>query len=222
MSGNRNPYGVAVVREPGAAPGAIIGLVPNPRYAVPDVPETTDEDRTWAIGQVGLFQGPQSVPSDIRMGTREPPLNDPNDREYLYRRESDQILRRQDEQWDVLPHDIRQGVKRPGVYPDQVQAKLPTRPTADDSPNGYKTVIPKHHPRFIQDALGENAEDHISLADHRRAYPVNTMVPRGKLGVNTYRRDPRPWDEDLIVTGQPSRDPGILSSASGGNRAWRL
>jgi len=160
------------------------------------------------------------------MGTREPPANDPNNPAYLYQREADQILRASDQEWNTTPQDIRQGVKGPGIYPDQVQAKLPTRPTADDSPSdSYSFRRPWHRPRTVKEIFGPDAEAHFSLADHRRVYPVNTMVPRGRLGVNTYRADPQPWSENLVNVGnEPTsrQDTGILSSASGGNRAFRL
>lgn len=225
MSGGVNPYGRVPPRKPGEAPGPLLAPSVNMRYAVKDIPDSTDPTYTDGYSpELHNSSNGSALPDDIRMGTRQPPLNDPNDPKYLYRRESDRIQRESDEQ-TITGWKVKQQKVAAPIVPEWSQERMPIRPTADDSPTGYMFTRPWHIPRNIEDAVGEGALTHLSMADHRRAYPIGTMVPRGGIGVNTYRADPSPWDEDLQTAVRPSYrdDPGgILTSAAGGNRTWRL
>lgn len=206
--------------------------VPNPsgvyrlggyvRYAVPDIPETTDAEYTDGFSPE-LRPSPDgtSLPDDIRIGLREPPPNDPNDFAYTTRRTSEQSERyshdKTAESWDVQHHKVPAGQN-----PMWDQERLPIRPSASRSPLGYLFQRPWRIPRNIKDALGEDAVAHFSMADHRRAYQIYGMAPRGGTGVNSFRLEPRPWDENLVTRSAPvpSGEPG--KNIVGGTRNYRL
>lgn len=226
MPGTVNPY-AARERVPGEAPGAIRALSPHFAYAVPDVPETTDPDNTnGGYAPVLRATGEQgTLPDTIRLGVSEPP-GEPhidNDPAYWRRRTAERFQRQADEEtttsWNVQQH---RPIAPP--IPDQIQEKPHTRPTAVRSPLGYLFTRPWHHPRNIKDAVGESAVDHISLADHRRAYEIFGMAPTGRLGANTFRKDPTPWDQFLVAMPQETmpQEPIQRAAVQAGNRSYRL
>lgn len=220
-----NPY-AARERVPGEAPGHVVALPPHYAYAVPDIPESTDPEYSQDDGpDLRVTGGTGELPDSIRVGKREPP-GEPhidNDPVYWRRRTADRFLRQADEttfeSWNV-----RQTRVEIPLIPDQVQEKLHTRRTAIRSPLGYMFTRPWHRPRHVKDALGEGAIDHISMADHRRAYEIYGMAPRGTLGVNTYRLDPLPWDRELVAPlAQTTPDTSVrLAGVQAGNRSYRL
>lgn len=197
MAGTVNPYSLRP-REPGEAPGPVTTLRPHAAYTVPDIPESTDPDYRDGYAPP-LHVGPSSTPDDIRIGRREPPLNDPNDYEYYQDQSRDYLHRHSVEEttthWDVVQHKL----PTPN-NPYWTQERKPIRPTADDSPTSYWFKRPWHIPRNIKDVLGEDAVTHQSMADHRRDYNIGGMKPQGIVGVNTFRRHPVPWDENLIAS----------------------
>jgi hypothetical protein len=156
-------------------------------------------------------------PSDIRIGSREAPPNDPNDRDYNATVYSEQRQRYSVEQttvgWKVQQHTVQ----RP-IVPEWTQDRLPVRPTADMAPAGYQFQRPWHIPRNIKDAVGEDAVTHFSMADHKRVTEIYGMAPQGRLGANTYRANPRPWDAELYYP----PDDANLNGAVYGNRSFRL
>ncbi len=198
-----NPYARPVSRGDGAAPdpSGVFRLGGLAAYAVPDVPESTDPDYTTGFSPELAANGSPDgtkLPDDIRIGTRKPPENDPNDREYNARRYTEHRIRHAVEEttvgWTVQQHKVP-----PGQNPLWTQERLPTRPTATRSPLGYMFQRPEHRPRNIKDAVGEDAVTHLSMADHRRNYEIFGQKPQGGVGMNTFRASPRPWDDNLFV-----------------------
>lgn len=195
------------------------------RYAVPDIPETTDPEYldgfSPSLAAGGSSDGTM-LPDDIRVGLREPPPGDANDHKYNAIRSAEKLARHSVET-TVTGWKIRQERPVPGTFPDQIQEKAPTRWTADQSPLGYQFTRPWHIPRNVADALGEDAVLHFSLADHRRTTVILGMKPQGGVGTNTYRGSMRPWDEELIATPQfptGSVFNGAQSHRAGGNGIW--
>lgn len=220
----RNPYAAPQAAKNGEAPdpSGKFRLGGPGVYAVPDIPETTDPEYTDGYSPELDPQGHSSgekLPSDIRIDKRQPPINDPNNRKYWRTRWSNHLERHSVEEtetgWDVQQRTIGPPAQNP-MWNDP---RLPIRPTADDSPLGYQFTRPWHIPRNAADAIGEDAELHFSLADHRRKYPIMGMHPRGSVGTNTYRADPRPWDEDLFI---PPQAPDMPGGTVSGNRSYRL
>lgn len=216
--------------NPYARPPAHAGEAPDPsgrfrfggpgRYSVMDIPESTDPDYTTGYASelaAGGSPDGTALPSDIRVGTREEPENDPNDREYNARRYSNFHKRHSVEEYELDWH-VKQRRVPPGQNPLWTQDRPPIRPTADLAPAGYQFTRPWHIPRHVQDALGEDAVTHFSMADHRRVYQIMGQAPRGGLGVNTYRANPRPWDESLFVPVDPANEAGAIF----GTRSYRL
>lgn len=194
-------------------------------YSVPDIPETTDPDYTTGfstdIANGGSADG-TAVPSDIRTDRREPPENDPNVRSYWATRYSDQNRRYNRQEMTYTGWDVQQYKVPPGQNPLWTQERPPTRPTANDSPMPSMFTRYWHIPRNVKDAVGEEAVAHFSMADHRRVYQIMGQKPQGGLGVNTYRANPRPWDENLFV---PEGDRNLEGGNGGsyvGNRSYRL
>jgi len=65
---------------------------------------------------------------------------------------------------------------------------------------------------------------HFSMADHRRTYPVGGMKPTGRIGNNTFRLDPAPWDADRYITGQEytPEQSHEMSTTAPASRSYRL
>lgn len=216
-----NPYAARQPENAGEAPGATF-LATHPVYAVPDVPDTTDPE--YAHGNYATQLDPDyesgTTPDPIRTGDQEPPINDPNVRAYNERRYADfherHSVEHTAESWDVQQRKVA-----PGQNPLWTQERLPTRPSAVRSPLGYLFTRPWHIPRNIKDAVGEQAVDHVSMADHRRVYEIYGMAPRDRKGVNTFRLDPQPWDQGLFPVDQDIT-PERTGAAQVGNRAYRL
>jgi hypothetical protein len=223
-AGGANPY---------ARPAATDGAAPDPsgrfrmggpgRYAVPDVPETTDPEYTTGFSpELATSGSPDGtkLPDDIRIGTREPPPNDPNRTDVNQRRYSEFHERHSVEQttvgWKVQQHKIPAP-----VVPEWTQERMPTRPTADNSPLGYLFTRPEHHPRNIKDAVGEDAVAHFSMADHRRKYEIFGQKPQGDVGVNTFRVSPKPWDNNLFVPPRAAETPERFGSVND-HPSWGL
>lgn len=225
MPGTVNPYAAVSGREAGEAPGPVIALLPHRRYEVPDIPETTDPNNTDGGFSPELTPSPDgtALPDDIRIGKREPPVNDPNNYGYTMRRDANRKERQADEvttgSWNVQ----QRKVPAP-IVPEWTQERMPIRPSAVRSPLGYLFSRPWHRPRNVREAVGEDAPRHLSMADHRRTYPIMGMVPRGRTGMNTFRLDPRPWDETLVtpISQQPATASGGGSPVFGGSRNFRL
>lgn len=218
-----NPYAVpTAAQRNGTAPPNASVWGGNGRYAVKDVPESTDPDYTVGFSpqlKAGGSSDGSALPDDIRIGTRKTPIpnrnwNDPG---FQAQRDAEFLKRHSVEQWTKGWEVRQQKVPTPNV-PIWTQERMPIRPTATMAPMGTLFQRPWHIPRNVKDALGEDAVTHFSLADHKRRYQIMGMKPQGRLGVNTYRAQPRPWDETLY-TPPPA---GQAPSSVAGNRAWRL
>lgn len=221
----QNPYNSPVLgnKRESAVPGPSHSIWSrNPRFAVPGVPETTDPEYTTGFSphlKSGGSSDGTALPDDIRIGTREPIVGENyNDPTWQAKRNSDRLRRHSG---DVLSPmwRVRQERVPPPRMPIWEQDRPPTRPTASYSPTGYLFTRPWHIPRNAADAIGPDAVLHFSLADHRRKYPTMTQRPQGRVGVNSYRASPRPWDENLFIAPSAGADPrlGTLS----GNRSYR-
>lgn len=199
---------------PGSAPGASGGAFARPAYAVP-----TDADVIEGINDGYSPQlGPASegdLPDDIRTHKREPVFGGPRTQDIEYARMADNLRRRSDEIEHSTGWHIEQRKPEIGVIPEQVQDIGPTRPTASMGPNTYLFMRPWERP--------ESTGEHLSMADHRRKYQIYGMAPRGGVGVNTYRLDPKPWDTNLHYNPVPEQmKVQAQSRGMGGNRSYRL
>src|SRR3546814_8827957 len=98
----------------------------------------------------------------MRIGRREPPFNDPNDKRYSDRRDQDRKNRQADEVTTVGWNVQQQKVQAPSV-PEWSQERAPIRPTATQSPDGYRFFRQWHLPRNIRDQSEEDrSEEHTS------------------------------------------------------------
>lgn len=223
-----NPYATPPPR-PGQAPSVVNHVWGGPgRYSVPSVDSTTDPDYTTGFSPTlragGSPDGTQ-LPDDVRIGQRELPVgenyNDPKwqaiqNSEFLQRHSVEQT----GEMWSVQQRKI----PAPQV-PLWTQERAPIRPTATNSPTGYTFQRPWHIPRNVADVYTEDSvaisgasRQHFSMADHRRRYEVMGMKPQGRMGVNTYRANPQPWDQSLYVAPSASQAPNSIT----GTRSFRL
>jgi hypothetical protein len=227
----RNPYAAPRAAERnGTAPPHMNVWGGHARYAVPDVPETTDPDYTDGYSpqlKSGGSSDGSALPDDIRIGKREQPIpgHNWNDPRWQAKRDSEFLKRHSVEHWEKDWHVKQQKAPTPN-HPLWTQERMPIRPTADLAPMPTTFQRPWHIPRNIKDALGENAQTHFSLADHRRMKPIADpktygMRPAGRLGVNTYRERPRPWDENLFIP-PPAANHHLNMGISPSNRAFRL
>lgn len=222
----RNSFATPSGRGDGSAPNPsneFIWAGPG-RYSVPSVDQTTDPDYTLGFSptlQSGGSPDGSSLPDDIRLNRREPPgTAESHTSSYLpwqRKRNSEKLQRQLDDHTETM-WDVKQQKVSTPRYPIWDQERAPTRPTADNSPTGYAFQRPWHIPRNVKDVLGEDAVAHFSMADHRRKYEIMTQKPQGRLGVNTYRASPRPWDENLFIPPPAGHSPAGIA----GNRPFRL
>lgn len=161
-----------------------------------------------------LQVGPTTVPDDIRVGARKPPLHSPDPQWYI-RRGRDELARKSVERtvstgWRIVQtrDAVPMSVPESRDYPA-------TRGTAIMGPNTYLFTRPWPTPPAF---TGE----HFTLADHRRMNEIMGQKPQGRTGVNTYRRDPEPWDSGLYPM-PPVESPGTAYAATrlSGNRSYR-
>jgi hypothetical protein len=222
LARGRNPYAVPAENvAPGSAPNpAHDFLWAGPgRYAVPNVPESTlpgyDTGYSTELSSGG---SPVGTPDDIRIGTRNPPPNDPNQHAYNAKQKSEFHKRHAEERNIAGYQRIRQERLPAPRVPLWEQERPATRPLASQSPVSRFFMRPWHRPRNRAEVDGGVL--HFSMANHRRNYEINTMRPQGGVGMNTHRVTPRPWDEDLYV---PPAAPNLTDNAFGGGpRAYRL
>lgn len=211
MAGNAYVYRPTT---PGSAPGAMRGAYARPAYAAP-----TEDDVTEGINEgFSPSLGPSSegnLPDDIRTKKREPIFGGPRQQSKNDVLAVDSLNRTADEVQISTGWAIKQEKPVVGVIPEQVQDIGPTRPTASMSPNTYLFMRPWERP--------ESTGQHLSMADHRRRYQIYGMAPRGGVGVNTYRLDPKPWDSNLHYNPVPEQaKQEAVTRGYGGNRSYRL
>jgi len=195
----------------------------NGRFAVPNVPDTTDPEYTIGFSPQLVAGGSSdgtALPDDIRIGKRRPPVdggsyNNPHWQAVM---NSDRLRRHSVDHLEGMWRVRQARIPAPRV-PTWEQERPPTRPTATYSPTGYYFTAPHPHPRNAVDAIGPDAVLHFSLADHRRLYKTMTQKPQGRIGVNSYRASPRPWDENLFIPPPAGTNPGLGGIA--GNRSYR-
>lgn len=217
----RNPYERPQLRS-GEAPvpaGDVLWAGPG-RWSVAAPPDSSDPEYTTAFSpelKAGGSSDGTKLPSDIRIGTREPVENNPNDRLYNAKRTSEFHLRHSEESfcptWRVQQHKAGPVPTNPYWTADVA----PSRPTAERSPSNGLFTRPWHIPRNRAD-IEPGAVLHFSMAAHRRNYEIHGMTPRGRVGVNTYRAEPRPWDEQLY---RPPQAGNSVQSDLFGNRSYR-
>lgn len=214
-------------RRDGEAPGALFGWRHSPRFSVRDTPESVspgyDEEAVpeLRVGSEG------TTPDDIRVGRREPP---PNAFVDIWPKPGEQNRQaRQSDETTRAPWSVRQQKVAAPIVPEWTQERMPIRPTATQAPMAYHFTREWHIPRNVEDVYGPDAESapgrlrrHFSLADHRRVYAIMTQVPRGRTGVNTYRKDPGPWDSHLFNAPVQALPPQTMGyNAVAGNRSYR-
>lgn len=97
------------------------------------------------------------------------------------------------EEVDADGFTVRQSVTHFAADPRWDVSDNP-RPTGRMSPHTYSFMRP-----FDQSYSRKLTGEHLSMADHRRSYDVNQFgmepVSRGR---NTYRIEPKPWDNDIV------------------------
>lgn len=219
-----NPYAAPTEITDGGAPPANNDLWSgHARYAIRQLPESSDPEYTDAFSPRLLPGGSPNgtaLPDDIRMGYREPTPSDFNDPRVNAVRTRDFHNRMSVERQELGHWQERQERLPRPVVPEWTQERLPRRPTESMAPlAGGQMQRPWHIPRNRAE-IEPGAVLHFSMAEYRRNYPIMGMAPQGRLGVNTYRKDPRPWDEGLFPHQPPASDSGVPNSLAG-NRAYR-
>lgn len=218
-----NPYGERRSR-PGEAPGINTGSgVYYSRYAVKDIPESTDpEYQDGYATELDPTYESGTTPDPIRTGQQEPPINDPNVRAYNKRRFRDYFKRISDANEETTTGwDVKQSKVPPGQNPMWTDERMPVRPTATSAPMGHMFTRDWHIPRFLHD-IDPSITNHISMADHRRQYEIFGMRTRDRVGVNTFRLDPQPWDQGLYPPDQTAAFSPPDTGAQSGSRSYRL
>jgi len=162
---------------------------------------------------------PPGVPDPIRTGRRNPPIGT-YEPERSVRRGADGLRRLAVETQHSTGWPIRQAHDQVPMDPDRVPTArdyLPTRPTATLSPNTY-FHLRGDYPERPPYRTGE----HFSLADHRRRYLIMGQRPVDRVGINTYRIEPAPWDTGLHVLPETERAAtAVAVGRLAGNRSYR-
>lgn len=162
---------------------------------------------------------PPGTPDPIRIGTGEPPTfarnpqwdervgRDLNERRSVETTLATGWFTRHD--FDPVPMDQERFPEARDV-PD-------IRPTQRYGPNTY-LFVRGDFPSMPPPRTGQ----HFSLADHRRMTEIMGQRPRDRMGVNTYRATPQPWDAGLVVAPPTETQSGsVRSSSISGNRSYR-
>jgi hypothetical protein len=200
--------------NPGEAPGVTHSAFARPAFAAPTDNEIAGIEEGFSPALGDPSEG--NMPDDIRTGKREPIFGGPHAQDINLVRGMDNINRRQDEFQISTGWTVKQSKPEIGVIPDQVQDIGPSRPSAAMGQNTYLFMRPWERP--------ESTGEHFSMADHRRKYEIYGMAPRGGIGVNTYRLDPKPWDQNLHYNPVPTEPENGTKYVGGiaGNRSYRL
>jgi hypothetical protein len=195
------------------------GTLPaNPRYAVPvdaSVPE-------WSPNQpygTGLRTGVDGTTPDARrLQLQDSPPESPDPRrpasenaEYVTRHRELETLH-------------ATGWQEDQQYPGTSFLNNP-RFRRYDSPRVLTRAMGPNTYAFTRRwSIPQSTGVHFSMADHRRTYPVGGMKPTGRIGLNTFRLDPAPWDADRYVTGQEftPEQRHELSATAPTSRSYRL
>ena len=200
---------------PGEAPGATRGAYARPAYAVSDDASIPGIEEGFSPALGDASEG--MMPDEIRTGKREPIFGGPRAQEMDTIARVDNLQRRTDEVQISTGWNVRQEKPMLAVIPLQAQDIGPSRPSASRGQNTYLFMRPWERPF----STGE----HLSMADHRRKYEIYGMRPQGGVGVNTYRLDPKPWDQNLHynpVSVEPENQTQFPSGSVAGNRSYRL
>lgn len=200
---------------PGEAPGATRGAYARPAYAVSDDMSIPGIEEGFSPALGDSSEG--MSPDEIRTGKREPIFGGPHAQDMDTIPRVDNLQRRSDETQISTGWNVRQEKPMLAVIPLQAQDIGPSRPSASRGQNTYLFMRPWERPF----STGE----HLSMADHRRKYEIYGMRPQGGVGVNTYRLDPKPWDQNLHynpVSVEPENQTQYPSGSVAGNRSYRL
>jgi len=216
-----------VSRRDGEAPGVFTGYRSSSRFAVRQAPDDDTPGYDQETAPALRLGSEGTTPDDIRVGRREPPPNAFVD-VWPKNGEVDRQQRQADERTRAPWHVRQSKIPAPHV-PEWTQERAPIRPTADMAPMSYHFTREWHIPRNVEDIFGADSESapgqlrrHFSMADHRRRYAILTQAPRGRTGVNTYRKDPTPWDETLYNSPvPPAPQVGNAFGNVAGNRSYR-
>lgn len=211
--------------NPGYAPApADLGpgtVAANPRYAVPR-DSITPGFSGWepvSPSATELRIGADGTTPDIRRIQQwDSPPESPDPRRALYEN-AERVTRHAELEtlhatgWEELQE-----------YPGLAFMKHPRwrpyysiRPTSRMGPNTYAFTR-----RW---SIPQSTGVHFSLADHRRNFPVGGMKPQGRIGENTYRLDPAPWDADRYVVSAENVSPEdyrVISAVAPASRNYRL
>lgn len=209
----------------GVTPGQELSL--DPAYAVPG-PDAADSDGWWdATGfATSLRLSPTGTPDATRLGqlpvyeTREG-AGDPEAFAHTYRDEINTRHRVEDQDADGFETQVQFARYAPRPEPTR-DGEAGIRPTGRMSPLTYVFTRPfgRGTARFM------NGE-HFSMADHRRDYPIHGMSSPRKVGRNTFRLEPEPWDTDNVqlppsTDGSPDLRIRAVDIPPADNRSWRL
>lgn len=224
-----NPYATPPPR-PGQAPTYASHLWGGPgRYSVPGIDVTTDPDYTTGYSPqlvAGGSSDGSALPDNVRIGQRELPVGENyNDPKWQAHQNAEFLQRHTEDRTETMWSVQQRKLPAPWV-PLWTQERAPIRPTATNSPTGYAFTRPWHIPRNVNQVFTEDStadtgasRQHFSMADHRRRYEILGMRPQGRMGVNTYRASPRPWDESVFTP--PPVVPNVPNTITG-TRSFRL
>lgn len=199
-------------------------------YAAPDldIDNGYNDEFGWADG-VMPAHSIWGTPDGMRLNTvnQHDFYNGPETYNFHVQRDDDDRIRHLEEVIDANGWQEEVGFKKVGLFNPREYPPLPTRWTESQSPNTYSFVR-----YFDQLHKGSGARrfngSHYSFAEHPRRYDILGMDPP-KVGRNTYRINPVPWDADSIdVPPQvapdyvPVRIQAMELGFSQQERSWRL
>jgi hypothetical protein len=172
--------------------------VPN-RYAAPDldIDNNYNDEFGWADGLLpyGDIWG---TPDATRVNTQ--PQQDfyrgPTSVNFFEDRDDDDRIRHMEEVVDGNGWQEEKGFKKVGLFNPRDYPPPETRWTEQQSPTTYSFV--RYYDQLHKGSGARTFNgNHYSEAEHPRRYDILGMQPP-KVGRNTYRLNPVPWDSDSI------------------------
>lgn len=230
----RNPY--SNQPNPNVRPGTYTSetdletLGARERYAAPDLDINNgyNDEFGWSDGLMpyGAIWG---TPDAFRLNTTNQRdfYEGPETLEFHEQRDDDDRIRHTEEIIDADGWQEEKGFKKVGLFNPREYPPPETRWTEAQSPNTYSFLR-----LFDQLHKGSGARrfngSHYSFAEHPRRYDILGMEPP-KVGRNTYRLNPVPWDADSLDVPPftapdyvPVRIQALELSPSQQQRSWRL
>ncbi len=214
-----NPYGANVPDYAGQYGNTADSGTPNSAYAAPGLNTDAPYNDEFGWGPQ-LKIGQRSTPDAQREQRAKGEWFYPRGHEeepgpFYESRDADDAARHRVENQDADGFTIQKNWKPVNRNNPRETPPPEMRPTSNMSPRSYTFLRPfdQFNRNYANVNIGSARQlngQHLSMADHRREYPILGIKPNHNRR-NTYRLDPPPWDADVVDV-PPDVTPDVTSA----------